>query len=66
MINVEVKLDKKKSLEKPYFDKMWNKFNREVQRSFILEELKLKRCYYKPSRFKRLKKDISKLKWRYY
>ncbi|NBP02022.1 MAG: 30S ribosomal protein S21 [Proteobacteria bacterium] len=65
-INVEVKLDKKKSLDKAYFDKMYNKFAREVQKAEILEELRLRRCFYKPSKFKRVKKEYSRLKWLYY
>lgn len=66
IINVEVKLDKKKSLDKAYFDKMYNKFAREVQKAEILEELRLRRNFSKPSKFKRVKKEYSRLKWRFY
>lgn len=66
MTNAEVKLDGKKALNKEYFDKKLNQFTREVKRSFVLEELKLKRRFYKPSAFKKIKKDIKHLKWKFY
>jgi ribosomal protein S21 len=65
IIKAEVILDKKKSAEKAYFDKMYNKFAREVQNSLILEELRFRRCFNKPSKLKKLKKEFYKLKWRY-
>lgn len=66
MINVEVKLDNKKSRDKEYFDRKLNAFIREVKRSEILEELKWKRCHYKPSYKKRLKARMPSYKWKYY
>jgi len=63
-LNCEIILNKKKSLDKPYFDKMYNKFSRLVQESLILEEKRLRRYYHKPSRYKRLKKEFARLKWR--
>jgi len=62
----EVKLNKSMSVEKPYFDKMYNKFSREVQKSLIIEETRFRRYHHKPSRLKRLKKDFNRLKWRNY
>jgi ribosomal protein S21 len=64
--NVSVELDKKRSSNKEYFEKKLNQFTREVKKAFIMEELKLKRCFYKPSRFKRVKKEITRLKWAFY
>jgi len=64
MINVEIKLNKNKCTDKAYFDKMLKKFSDEVKRSFVMEELKLKRVFYKPSAFKKIKKDIKHLKWK--
>lgn len=66
IIKSEVVLNKSKSAEKPYFDKMYNKFVREVQKSLIIEELRFRRYYVKPSKKKRLKKDFARLKWRNY
>lgn len=66
IVNVEVKLDTKKTVNKEYFDKMYNKFAREVQKSGILDELRFRRCFYKPSKKKRLKAEFSKLKWLHY
>jgi ribosomal protein S21 len=54
------------SVEKPYFDKMYTKFSREVQKSLIIEETRFRRYHHKPSRLKRLKKDFNRLKWRNY
>lgn len=65
IIKAEVILNKSKSLEKPYFDKMYNKFSREVQKSFILEEVRFKKFYVKPSKRKKLKKEFFKLKWQH-
>jgi len=66
IVNAEVKLDGKKALNKEYFDKKLNQFTREVRRSFVLEELKLKRKYYKPSAYRKIKKEIRHLKWKFY
>jgi len=64
--NVSVELDKKKSTNKEYFDKKLNQFTREVKNAFIMEELRLKRCYYKPSMYKKIKKEITRYKWSQY
>jgi ribosomal protein S21 len=64
-VNVEVKLDKKKCTDKAYFDKMWNKFSREFMNSGVVEELRLKRCYYKPSMLRKIKKQIVRNKWKH-
>lgn len=66
IIKSEVILDKSKSVEKPYFDKMYNKFSREVQKSLIIEELRYRRYFNKPSKHKKLKKEFARLKWRNY
>lgn len=63
--NAIVKLDPKKSTDKAYFDRAWNKFNREFLNSGVLEDLKLKRCYYKPSALKKVKKQIVRFKWKH-
>jgi ribosomal protein S21 len=65
-MNAEVILDSKKSTNKEYFDKKWNKFVREVRRSGIIEEVRIRRCYYKPSARKKALKEYSKLKWKFY
>jgi ribosomal protein S21 len=62
----EVRLDGKKALNKEYFDKMYNKFAREVQKSGIIDELRFRRYFNKPSKKRRLKAEYSKLKWLYY
>jgi ribosomal protein S21 len=64
--NAEVKLDIKKSTNKEYFDKKLNAFTREVKRAEILEDLKWKRCFYKPSRLRKLKKQNARNKWKFY
>jgi len=66
IIKSEVKLNKNMSVEKPYFDKMYNKFSREVQKSLIIEETRFRRYHHKPSRLRKLKKDFNRLKWRNY
>jgi ribosomal protein S21 len=63
IIHSEVKLNKSMSVEKPYFDKMYNKFNREVRKSLIIEETRFRKFHHKPSRLKRLKKEYNRLKW---
>jgi ribosomal protein S21 len=65
IIKAEVKLDLKKCTDKAYFDKMYNKFNREVLNSGILDELRLKRRFYKPSAFRKIKKEMARNKWRH-
>jgi len=66
IINVSVNLDKKKCTDKVYFDKMYKKFSREFLRSGVLEDLRFKRCFYKPSVLRKLKKQTAKLKWKFY
>jgi ribosomal protein S21 len=66
IIQSEVKLDKNKSLEKPYFDRMYKKFARDVQTSLIFEELRFRRYAHSPSKLKKLKKEFNRLKWREY
>ena len=66
IINAEVKLDKKKSTDKAYFDRAYNKFSREFMKSGVIDELRLKRCYYKPSVLRRVKKEMARNKWKYY
>jgi ribosomal protein S21 len=65
MTNVQLKLDPKKCTDKVYFDKAWKRFNREFLNSGIVEELKLKRCYYKPSALRKIKKQIVRNKWKH-
>lgn len=65
-INVEIKLDKKKCMDKAYFEKMLTKFSREVQRSEVMETLRLKRCHLKPSALRKHKKQIRHKKWKFY
>jgi ribosomal protein S21 len=63
--NVEVKLDPKKCTDKVYFDKMYSKFNREFLNSGVLDEIRIKRRYYKPSALKKIKKEMARNKWRH-
>ena len=65
IIKAEVKLDLKKCTDKTYFDKMYNKFNREFLNSGVLDELRLKRRFYKPSALKKIKKEMARNKWRH-
>jgi len=64
--NVVVNLDKKKSTDKTYFDKAYRKFSSEVLKSGILDEVRLKRRYLKPSAFKKFKKEVTRNKWKFY
>jgi ribosomal protein S21 len=66
VIKVSVTLDKKKCTDKAYFDKAYKRFSREVLRSGIAEDLRFKKCYYKPSALRKLKKQFSKQKWKFY
>ena len=63
--NAEVKLDLKKCTDKVYFDKMYNKFNRDFLNSGVLDEVRLRRRYYKPSALKKIKKEMTRNKWRH-
>ena len=62
----EVKLDKNKSIDKAYFDKKLKQFSSAVKRSGITEELRMRRCFMKPSVKKKLSLQISAAKWKYY
>lgn len=66
VVNAYVKLDKKKSTDKAYFDKAYNRFNREFLKSGVLDELRLKRCFYKPSMLRKIKKEMARNKWKYF
>jgi len=66
VINVSVSLDKKKCTDKAYFDKAYKKFAREVLRAGISEDLRFKRYYLKPSALRKLKKQFSRQKWKFY
>ena len=64
--NCEVKLDKNKASDKVYFDKKLKKFIGEVKKCGILEEVRLRRTFMKPSVKRKLSKQLSSLKWKYY
>jgi ribosomal protein S21 len=64
--HAQVTLNSKKSTDKAYFDKMYNKFSREFLKSGVLDQLRLKRCFYKPSMLKKVKKELARNKWKYY
>ena len=65
-INCEVKLDTKKASNKLYFDKKLKQFLNAVKRCGIMDELRLLRNYMKPSVRRKLSKQISAQKWKYY
>ncbi len=64
-INAQVKMDPKKSTDKTYFDKMLRKFGREFMNSGVIDDLRLKRCYYKPSMLRKVKKQLVRNKWKH-
>ena len=64
-VNAEVTLDRKKSLDKDYFARKYNKFAREVQKSLVLETIRFFKYGYKQSAKKRVKKEFARYKWRY-
>lgn len=66
IINAEVILDKKKCSNKEYFEKKLNQFTKLVKKSEILEDLKYRRRIAKPSVIKKLKKERSRFKWKFY
>jgi len=66
IIKAEVKLKKERCSDKEYFERMLKKFSSEVSRSFIMEELRLKRTYLKPSMLKKIKPQVLRNKWKYY
>jgi len=65
-VNCEVKLDKNKATNKVYFDKKLKKFMNEVKKCGVLEEVRIRRTFMKPSMKKKLSKQLSSLKWKYY
>lgn len=65
-INAEVKLDTKKATNKEYFEKKLNAFIKQVKQSEILEDLRYRRRVSKPSVLKKLKKERSRFKWKFY
>jgi len=65
-VNCEVKLDKNKAIDKVYFDKKLKRFTQEVKKCGILEEVRLRRTFMKPSVKRKLSKQLSSLKWKYY
>lgn len=66
IIHAQVKLKKERCSDKEYFDKMLKKFSSEVQKSFVLEELRAKRYHMKPSMRRKLKPQICRNKWKFY
>jgi ribosomal protein S21 len=66
VIKASVTLDKKRCTDKAYFDKAYNKFNREFLKSGVLEELRIRRCYYNPSALRKIKKQVMRNKWKFY
>jgi ribosomal protein S21 len=66
IIHAEVKLDKKKCTDKVYFDRAVKKFMNNVQRSGVLEDLRLKSRHLKPSQLKKIKKQLQHKKWKFY
>lgn len=66
MINCEIKLDKDKVSNKIYFDKKLKQFSNLVKKSGIMDELRLRRTFMKPSMRRKLSKQISAQKWKYY
>jgi hypothetical protein len=65
-VNCEVKLEKNKASSKMYFDKKLKQFSNEFKRSGVIEVLKLHRYHMKPSKRKRLAREISAAKWKFY
>ena len=64
--NAKVNLDPKKSTDKAYFDRAWKKFNNEFFKSGVIDDLRLRRCYYKPSALRKVKKQLTRNKWKFY
>lgn len=62
----EIVLDKKKATNKVYFDKKLKQFSNLVKRSGIMDELRLRRNFMKPSVRRKLSKQISATKWKFY
>jgi len=66
MVNCEIKLEKGKSTNKLYFDKKLRQFTNAVKRCGVLEDLKIRRTFMKPSLRRKLAPKISALKWKFY
>lgn len=66
MINCEVTLDKNKATNKVYFDKKLKQFSNLVKKCGILEEVRLRRTFMKPSMKRKLAPQISARKWKFY
>ena len=66
MINCELKLDKDKVSNKVYFDKKLKQFSNMIKQCGIMDELRLRRTFMKPSMRRKLSKQISAQKWKYY
>lgn len=66
IINCEIKLDKKKSVNKLYFDSKLKAFTNKVKQCGVLDEIRLRRSFMKPSVRRKLSKQISAQKWKYY
>lgn len=65
MVNAKIKLDPKKCMDKAYFEKALSRFNREFLNSGVLDELRLKRRFYKPSALRKIKKQLVRNKWKH-
>ena len=66
IINAEVKLKKERCSDKEYLEKMLKKFTHEMNKTFIMDELRLKRTYLKPSMLKKIKPQVLRNKWKNY
>lgn len=66
IINAEVKLKKERCSDKEYLEKMLKKFTNEMNKTFIMDELRLKRTYLKPSMLKKIKPQVLRNKWKNY
>jgi ribosomal protein S21 len=64
--HAEVTLKKERCSDKAYFDKMLKKFSSEVQKNFVLEEVRARRYHYKPSMKRKLRSQIYRNKWKFY
>jgi len=66
IINCEVKLDKDKATNKVYFDKKLKQFSNEVKRCGIMEDIRKLKCFYKPSKRRKINAQLAHTKWKYY
>jgi len=65
-VNAEVRLKKERCSDKVYFDKMLKKFTNEMNKTFIMDEIRLKRTFLKPSMLKKIKPQVLRNKWKNY